>query len=735
MLKLVVFLAAVPRLTVAPGLEPSLEVQQSAVTTWEALDALFLSQTKRPPPSPRGQIVIEKSRLEPGKGGQSGLGHVLLRQERPGLFGVAEKQWLAHELGHQFLLHACAPASDDALFHEAFSIATSGELSAWREGDYQSLSDAAKTLSGKISLDTPKSRRALARLLVESLGPDDRLPRVIGRRLEACDGRTPWQALTVSELTAIDSDAGAEAWLIMSRASGEVLLSSGEIARARPFGSTLKPFLYAGQTTHPALRPRVGDQEWACGDVLPATMRAPEAVLLSCNGYFLDWAESTKGVERFGPWGSVLLSLGMSRLPEHMSEAIGLRSTLSLSPLGLAAAYRLLADARPDVITMMKRNGKEGTLAKLPESEALSKVGTKTGTVRDGASRPLAGWLVGITEQVVIVQVVPGRAPRQFAGDFVKLVEKASQLWARDAVEVQVFSLLTPSQVDVRCDRAGFALTLEGPAPLTNEWTPLAEVLPRGKLVCLTAPFEVRIFKVTEARPYAGTFRRDPPAPYVPPPGMTVTEKERRARTGSEVIFRTTRLLYVTGVLASEDASIVGEPRAALARVISHNVDSRERHGSRPVCDTTHCQVFQGTPRAAESDAETLTRPPIMRKSWLPFSRGGEEPWSETRPRKDVERALGMKLSLVTRLSSRGGLLRVTRTITGEGDPYEDTEESMCEAFRGPLKLPSCPTEASWNEKTVEFSGAGKGHGMGLDVEAARRSGLDQDEILKRAFP
>lgn len=734
MLAALFVLAAVPRFTVAPGMEPAFEVQRSAVASWEALDAVFQAHASRPAPTPRVAITIERSKLDVGKAGRSELGRVFLRQQIERAFTSVEKEWLAHELAHQFLLQACPVASDDVLFHEAFAITTSGELEAWRDGDYQSMSDAAKVLKASTNLDTPKARKALARLLVETRGPDDRIPRVIARRLAECEGRTKWTALSVEELTVLDRDAGDAAFVIMSRHSGELLASSGDVTRARPFGSTLKPFLLAGAQTTPTLKPRVGDQEWACGDVLPATMRAPEAVLLSCNGYFLDWAEQNPGVEQFGAWGPVFLSLGMSRLPEHMSEAIGLRSTLALSPLSLAAAYRLLAEARPDLIAVMRRNGKEGTLAKLPESDRLSLLGTKTGTVRDGASRPLAGWLVGVMDDFVIVQVVPGRAPRQFPAEFLQLVERAKKLPARDGVEVQVFSLLTPSQIDVRCDRAGFALSESGPVVLTNEWSRLADVLTKGKLVCLTAPFDVRIPKTTEGRPYAGVFRRDMPAPYVPPKGMTVTEKERRARTGSEAIFRTTRLLYVTGVLASEDASILGEARAALARAISHNVDSRERHGSRPICDTTHCQVFQSTSRSSETDAVTLLREPIKKPGWLPFSRGGDEPWTMSRPRKDVEKALGVSLSVVTRLESRGGLLRVVRTITDEGAPYEDIEESMCEELRGPLKLPSCPTGATWSNTTVEFTGLGKGHGMGLDVEAARKSGLDQDAILKGAY-
>lgn len=729
-------LGAVPRLTVAPGLEPAFEVQRAAVASWESLDAHFLAAAGRPAPSPRLPVVVERARLEPSRAGRSELGRISLRQQTPGVLAPDERQALAHELAHQFLLQACAAATDDGLFHEAFALSTSGELEAWREGDYQSLSDAAKVLDGSPSLDTPKARRALARLLVESMGPGDPLPRVVARRLGQCDGRTKWAALTVQELTAIDREAGEGAWVVLSRHSGEVLLSRGAIGTPRPYGSTLKPFLLAGATTTPALPPRIGDQEWACGDVLPSTMRAPEAVLLSCNGWFLDWAQASPGVEGFGAWGPVLLALGLERLPEHMSEAIGLRSTLTLSPLSMAAAYRLLAEARPDLLSTLRRNGREGTLAKLPTSERLSQLATKTGTVRDGASRPLVGWLVGVSADAVIVVATPGRAPRQFSEAFLDVVDRAARLPARDAVEVQVFSLLSPSQVELRCERGGFAAGRDGPVPLGDGWKLVSQTPRDGALVCLGAPFQVRLpGGAAEGRLYTGQFRRDAPAPYVPPAGAVVSERERRARTGSELIFRTTRLLYVTGVLASEDATIVGEPRAALARVISHNADTKERHGSRPVCDTTHCQVFQGTGKgASEADAETLSRASIPKRGWLPFSRGGDEPWEASRPRKEVERALGLRLEEVLRLEGSGGTLTLWRTVTEAGATFEEAQTVPCEVLRGPLKLPSCPSSVSWTGKQVVFSGVGRGHGLGLDVEAARKSGFDQEAILKGAY-
>ncbi len=57
-----------------------------------------------------------------------------------------------------------------------------------------------------------------------------------------------------------------------------------------------------------------------------------------------------------------------------------------------------------------------------------------------------------------------------------------------------------------------------------------------------------------------------------------------------------------------------------------------------------------------------------------------------------------------------------------------------CEALRGPLKLPSCPERARLAEGRWIFEGRGEGHGEGLDVDWARRSGLSADEILARAY-
>ena len=99
-----------------------------------------------------------------------------------------------------------------------------------------------------------------------------------------------------------------------------------------------------------------------------------------------------------------------------MPEAIGLRSTLSLSPLGLARAYRVLAEARPDVMALLKATPRDGTLSGLDASKGLEGLSLKTGTVRDPESRPRYGWIVGVSDTLVAVMVRSGRQPRSFAG-------------------------------------------------------------------------------------------------------------------------------------------------------------------------------------------------------------------------------------------------------------------------------------------------------------------------------
>ena len=198
-----------------------------------------------------------------------------------------------------------------------------------------------------------------------------------------------------------------------------------------------------------------------------------------------------------------------------------------------------------------------------------------------------------------------------------------------------------------------------------------------GSILCTGGPWQVRVAGSRAAAlrrrlllsPAAGADTRRPG----PPP-------ERHGRgVAPEVIFRTTLAAYVSGVLAAEHAGLGGEAGLALAQVIAH--DARvERHPGRPLCDTTHCQVFLGT--AAPT--------PEVRRGARP-ARAADEPlapvlpgWGRAvggpAPRAEVRAVLGD----AQRFSGDGRSVEIVRSSGVERIP--------CEQVRAALRLPGCPT-------------------------------------------
>jgi len=285
-------------------------------------------------------------------------------------------------------------------------------------------------------------------------------------------------------------------------------------------------------------------------------------------------------------------------------------------------------------------------------------------------------------------------------------------------VEVQVFGLVGPERVSVLCPGHAIRTSGERAEELPSGWQPLPSALGGGEIRCAAGPWQVRVAG-SKARPYDGTFHFRP-LPDRPPEAGT-TRGEARARRGSEVIFRTSLSSYVAGVLAAEHAGLTGEPAVALAQVIAH--DARvQRHPGRPLCDTTHCQAFLGTAAPPPEVTRALSLPDLPTRDWLPYFRGGDEPWELRRSRSAVRAARGD----VQKLQGDGRTVEVTRAAGVERVP--------CERVRAALRLTGCPTAGLFQEETVRLSGRGRGHGLGLDVEAARRSGLTAEELLRRAY-
>jgi hypothetical protein len=720
------------------------ELAPAAARAWDEEAALLLAEGVPAPSAPRDLRIVPAAALPGAEAGLSQLGVIGLR---PGLAPAAMDLTLRHEVAHQLLLEACPPASGDRLFHEAFALTASGELARWAAGEeagaYLPLSRALEVLSralaapGARALDGRDTRRALARLLSESPAVRGRLPAALARHLSRCEPGAAWSRLAPQDLAG--EVPAADALVVLSRHSGEVLAAQGAASLPLPFGSTLKPFLLAGAVRPtPLLRPDPSRLVWRCGEALPPAMDAAAALLRSCNGWFLDWAERDRDVVAFGAWGPALLALGLSGLPSDAAEAVGIRPALRIPPLGLAHAYRLLAEARPDLLDVLSRNAREGTLSGLPASEALAGVAAKTGTVLDAGASPRLGLLVAVTPDLVVVVVRAGRPPRSFAADVAGVLARAAAP-ARGAARVQVLGLLPADEVEGRCAGKGFALSPAGPVAAPDGFAPLAALATRGPLACAGGPWLVRYPGLGEARPYAGILTREPPPPGpgpraagpASPDGTGPTPREARARRGSDLVLRTTRLAYAAGVVDAEDGSIRGEARIALARVADRDgAAGGERHPGRPPCDTTHCQAFRGTVAPRPEDRAALEHP-LPPGPWLPYSRGGDEPWTRERPAAAVAAALGPG---ARDLRFEEGRVSFLAAGDDAGARFEERRSLPCELLRGPLKLPSCPLRAVTLGGRVRFEGRGQGHGEGLDVEWARRSGLPAEEILRRAF-
>jgi hypothetical protein len=730
-LALAAAVAATPELRVEGGLDPG--AAAIAAQAWERIEAAAAAAGLGAPAAPRPVRIVPSATLAPGVAASSRPGVVALR---PGL-GLAPAGAgagaLRHEMAHQFLLEACPAAQGDRLFHEAFAMAAGGELEAWSRGEdgrYLPLARALEDLAlgGGRDLDGPAARRALARLLAEAPAGAGPLPAALARRLGRCDAGAAWAPLRPEELAG-PADA-ADALVVVSRHTGETLLAEGAGALPLPFGSTLKPFLVAGAPgPTPLLAPSPARPGWRCGDALPARMDAATALLRSCNGWFLDWAAREPAVIRFGPWGPVLAALGLSALPADAAEATGIRPSLRMPPLGLAQAYRVLAEARPDLVDVLSRNAGEGTLAHLAASRALLGVAAKTGTVLDAAAAPRLGWIVAVDRDAVVVMARAGRTPRTFAGELAQALARA-RTPAREAARVQVFGLVGPERVKGRCAGRGLAISGGAPALLADGEVALAEAARGGSLLCAGGAWQVRLPGAAPARAYAGIFAADAAPPLDPAAAEGATARERHARRGSDLVFRTTRLAYAAGVVSAEDAAARGEARVALARVADAN-GLHPRHAGRPVCDTTHCQVFLGTAAPGREERRALQQP-LRAGAWLPFARGGREAWREERPAAAVEAALGAGARA---LAFRGGRVSFVASASDGAARWEERRERPCEALRGPLKLPACPERAvAGPGGAVVFEGRGQGHGEGLDVEWAKRSGLDAERILEAAY-
>jgi peptidoglycan hydrolase-like amidase len=215
---------------------------------------------------------------------------------------------------------------------------------------------------------------------------------------------------------------------------------------------------------------------------------------------------------------------------------------------------------------------------------------------------------------------------------------------------------------------------------------------------------------------------------------------------GEKVILKTDPETYADAVLAAEAQDLRGEAAKALRAVIVWDgVHGSHRHPDSPsLCDTTHCMVFRGSTSTRNGRQHTTTDPILLRLldrlavekrlDWFPFSEGGVEQWQRQVPVAELQQLVNESTILdLRRVRMKNGETAV-HLIYSESD-----EQVSCEFFRAKLKLPSCPETIEYDAGATawNFHGIGKGHGLGLSVDKARRlgrSGNNAAAIIKDAY-
>jgi hypothetical protein len=470
-------------------------------------------------------------------------------------------------------------------------------------------------------------------------------------------------------------------------------------------GSVLKPLLVA---TVPSFR---SDGRWR------------DALARSDAKYFMARAEPS--ADDWAPYLQLFTALG-GRAPQlETARAIGILPGLELSVAQVASAYAAIATTAPEVLDALRSTPRAGTLAGLPDSAWFTarKIALKTGTMRDTSSTPVHGWIAAVGDAFIVVTHANGWPATRLLPTVRALIEQQAPPSAETA-RVQILGSVPKVTVDLSCPpQHPMAIDAKLAAGAT---VAVSAMRPNAHYRCLGAPittgFTDRKGRRVE-RAYAGALVLDPlPKATLPSRAMRPTDpRAAAARLGSDLVLETSMRHYVYDVLASEYPHGHVETLKALAVSVRNNAGV-PRHGERPLCDTTHCQVFGHAGRLAAglrkrllaaTDA-ALIAPEGARtgaaRIWMPFQLGGYEPWSRELPSAEVQRRLG------------------------GATPLADVP---CEILRNQLKLPSCPESItpSGDGSTLRFAGRGEGHGLGLslveaDVWAAR--GLDFRALLAK---
>lgn len=643
------------------------------------------------------------------------------------------RQIFRHELAHVFLNSLLPdPQSKSELWQETFALYLSGDDFRLRR-EKQIFANGLSALlylqnqSLKSTDSESKGYYALARLLASEPTRQELL-----KTLKLCSQphkKCPMDLMAILAQEKQSAPKGPIEFLVMDALTGEILQSQGAIDTPTDVGSMLKPVMLHlfPQTLTPQLAKT--SIEWACPDLHQTRghrMVWQEALQLSCNGFFLE-TKLTPSMRK--QWAHYFQTFGIDEKRTHIErtdEPIGLIRKVQLSLEEMASIYRSIDKEHPEVIDALVGTLDRGTLNEQKESPFFLKLQAKlkTGSVRSIQSRPLLGWIGGRVQNMYVFVRASGYSGASLLPELKKIVEP----WLGkklEPVSVQILGLIPTTAIKIDCGKSSVKVgkRLLSTVTVTN-------LKPLDRVECVRGSLQIHFprNKNSETRSYWGSVT------YLPPDEFSSSEpvrlKQARARRGSAFVLQTTERNYVSRVLAAEMANARQETLKALAFVVRQNLVSH-RHNNRPLCDTTHCQVYGPgnnfsyrylLPYTKAYDAVAFL--PIQQKLFLSFAKGGRESWSTERSLDEVHRELGIAV-METDIKKQGEQILINNSpIT-------------CEKFRNRLSLLSCPKTIYRKQKTFIFSGIGEGHGAGMDLvkaESLAAAGKSYKELLKSFY-
>lgn len=699
-----------------------------------------------------------------------------------------------HELAHVFLNRQasakCRGAVPSEIFSETFSLWASGDESRiGQSGGFSFASQARDYLRDRLSesasakpsanslFHQSKAAQALSRLVAEARRLHPSGPKSLDSFFLTALYRCDFSPANMSVALFGESQKVAlskESVLVIDGISGETLLNVGTQKTSQfPVASIIKPFIIAEFPEFQRAQTSKATLEWLCPEKAPGIPWTwPSALALSCNGFFLD--SDRPGKESVRKFTSRLRKFGFTS-PDELSteQMIGLHPGITASLESVLAYYSWLSGRAPEVIKELQGTAINGTLSGLLDSSWFSRnqIGLKSGTIRNVHGEPEHGWIVAIgpksdlgrpTFLAAIHQ--RGSSPQILLSRLRAHLQEvlSPNPLARlsvPAAKVQILGLVPRASISARCENQmlvnGSDVTDSRSEPGKEATFELSGLSDGTKLRCDRGPVMLKYPRPGgfSERSYWGEIELSAPPSALKASAPSV--RQARARRGSEVLLVTSERSYIAGVLASEFPSGRAESLKALALVVKFNLKnaSQFRHQGRPICDTTHCQVF-GTRNRDEGarpgekysniaqEIAGLNLVGELKDPWLMFSIGGAKSWSKEIPSDEVKELL--KLQQVVHSIQRGNgpneiarnSIVVTLGPTGQGI----RRTFPCEKFRNLLHLPSCPDQASPSEENSAwiFEGAGEGHGFGMDLIGADRlaaEGRTSREILRTYFP